>query len=436
MIADILRDHFNPVGRSTFWDDRTWQALRAITRCHTAACGYHVERCQDCGTLRLHFNSCRDRHCPLCQGRERAAWTARREADVLPVPYFHVVCTMPHDLLDLVRWAPATCYNLLHAAATETVNTLMRDPSVLGAQPGMISVLHTWASDLGHHPHIHMIVPAGGRDPVSGCWLPCRYNRKKKRPFLVAVNRLRAKFTATLCQHIMAAHAAGHFEAEGTERGFHTPPHLTSPRDVRKVLSISRRQPWVVYIKRPFGDPRVLIRYLARYTHRTAIAPGRITAYDGQQVTFLARVHNRYHMRPVTMPAQEFTRRFALHVLPRGFHRIRHCGFLANAVRQRNVAAIRAQLAPPPPRHVPPAVAPALCAPTPSAAGPDPQRDPERQDDGNAQSTPVQPAQAPPPRTCPHCGGLMYVALVIPPGDKPPQSQSHARPGRSVGGSG
>lgn len=400
----IIATHHASVGRGTFWDDRTWQAMRAIARCRTAACGSHTYACSACGAVDIAYNSCRDRHCPLCQGRERAQWVAAREADVLAVPYFHVVCTLSHDLLDLVRWAPATSYAILHAAARRTIDGLLREKQYGGVQPGMIAVLHTWTSDLRLHPHIHLIIPAGGIDPATGAWRACRYNRKRKRPFLVRVDRLRARFTAMVLRLIRQRYQAGAFHREGAARGYQPPPHVDHTVGLRQLLARSRRTPWVVYIKRPFADPRRLIRYLGRYTHRTAIDPRRITAADAQHVTFQARDRATGAMRPCTLTTQRFVQRFAMHVLPRGFHRIRHAGFLANACRERHLAAIRAQLAR---RH---ANADQTRTPT---------RTEESADDGGEAAVNAGLPAATDARTCPLCGGSMRLIAITQQGSAP-----------------
>lgn len=397
----IISQHHAAVGRGTFWDARTWQAMRAIVRCRTAACGSHARVCNACGTVAIAYNSCRDRNCPLCQGRERAAWVAKREADVLDVPYFHVVCTLPHDLLDLVRWAPATSYGILHTAARRTIDGLLRDPRHGGIQPGMIAVLHTWASDLTLHPHIHLIIPAGGIDHATGAWRDCRYNRKRKRPFLVPIDRLRARFTATVLGLVRDQYDAGDFHREGEMRGYQPPTYLDHGVGLRQLLARSRRRPWVVYIKRPFADPRRLIRYLGRYTHRTAIDPRRVTAYDGERVTFQVRDRTSGAMRPHTLAAQGFVRRFAQHILPRGFHRIRHTGFMANACRRRHLTRIRAQLA-------------SRC---PAVDHGDTPAHEARSGNGSGSGTAgiAAPAAASHARICPLCGGPMVLISLTQP---------------------
>jgi hypothetical protein len=309
------------------------KVMNAITRCRTAALGGHVDRCTGCGKQELSYNSCRDRHCPKCQAQARERWLARREAELLPVGYFHLVFTLPHRLNTLVRANPKTLYHLLFRAVADTLRQVARNPKRLGADVGFLAILHTWTQTLVFHPHIHCVVPGGGLSPDHREW-----KRSGERVFLprrVLRSVFRGKFIAGL-RHL---HASGNLTFPKALRALDEGHHFR-----RWIRSLHIHQ-WVVYTKPPFGGPEQVLRYLGRYTHRVAISSHRIVSFDGEQVRF--RWTDRQHgnvSRILELPATEFRRRFLLHVLPKGFVRIRHFGFMANGSRKAAVALCRGLL--------------------------------------------------------------------------------------------
>jgi Putative transposase/Transposase zinc-binding domain len=318
------------------------RVMSAIETCRTAALGGHVERCEECGLVRIAYNSCRNRHCPKCQGLARAEWLAERQAELLPVPYFHVVFTVPAPVAEIAFQNKATVYAILFRTAAETLITIAADPKHLGAEIGVTAVLHSWGQTLHHHPHIHCIVPGGGLAPDGTRWIACRPG------FFLPVRVLSRLFRRLFLERLQAAFDAG-------ELGFFgTLAELADTQAFARHLVQLHRTDWVVYAKRPFGGPEQVLAYLGQYTHRVAIANARLLALAEGQVSFRWRDY-RHHNRAkvMTLAADEFIRRFLLHALPDGFRRIRHYGFLANGHRAAKLALIRQLLAAPPPDALP-----------------------------------------------------------------------------------
>jgi hypothetical protein len=312
--------------------------MSAIERCRTAALGGHVDRCEKCAHTIIAYNSCRNRHCPKCQNAAAREWLAEREAELLPVPYFHVVFSLPARIADIAYQNKAVIYDLLLTISAETLLTIAADPQRLGARIGILSVLHTWGSALTHHPHVHMIVPGGGFSLDGKRWLYCRPR------YLLPVPVLSSLFRRLLLDKLTAAHAAGKLQFFGKHA------QLSNAKAFAAYLAPLRNSKWVVYCKRPFGGPEEVLRYLARYTHRVAISNRRLLAYDDNGVTFKwkdYRIEGPDRYKVMTLAADEFIRRFLMHVLPAGFHRIRYYGLLASNKRAENVARARQLLAPP-----------------------------------------------------------------------------------------
>jgi hypothetical protein len=339
-VADIFREHgaaWRAANAGHVSLDQL-KVMSAIERCRTAALGGHVERCEKCAHTVIAYNSCRNRHCPKCQGAAAREWLAEREAELLPVPYFHVVFTLPAAIADIAYQNKAVIYDLLFKASSETMLTIAADPKHLGARIGTLSVLHTWGSALTHHPHVHMIVPGGGFSLDGKSWVSCR------PLFLLAVEVLSALFRGLLLDKLCAAYRAGALQFFGK----HT--RLSDPRAFAAYLAPLWNTKWVVYCKRPFGGPKEVLRYLARYTHRVAISNRRLIACDEKGVTFKwkdYRLEGRERYKIMTLATHEFIRRFLTHVLPAGFHRIRYYGLLASGKRAENVARARELLTPP-----------------------------------------------------------------------------------------
>ena len=320
------------------------KVMSAIENCRTAALGGHVEACEDCGQWRIAYNSCRNRHCPKCQGAAARTWLAEREADLLPVGYFHVVFTLPAEIADIAFQNKALVYDLLFRAASETMLTIAADPKHLGARIGITAVLHTWGSAMTHHPHVHMIVPGGGIAPDRSRWIASR------PAFLLPVRVLGKLFRRLLLTRLTALHDAGRLSFFGTLA------HLAERRAFLRHLAPVRGKRWVVYTKAPFAGPEAVLAYLSRYTHRVAISNGRLMTFDETGVTFRYKDYHRDgadRQQVMTLAVDEFIRRFLIHVLPRGFHRIRHYGLLAGSARKASLALARELLkvaAPPDPR--------------------------------------------------------------------------------------
>lgn len=308
------------------------KVMSAIERCRTAALGGHVARCEECDHVDIAYNSCRNRHCPKCQGAAAKAWLAEREAELLPVPYYHVVFTLPAPIADIAYQNKEAIYAILFKATAETLLTIAADPKHLGARIGLTAVLHTWGSALTHHPHLHCIVPGGGLAPDGARWISCRPG------FFLPVRVLSRLFRRLFLEQLAAAHAAGRLNFFGD----HAP--LADRHAFAAWLAPLRKLEWVVYAKRPFAGPQAVLAYLSRYTHRVAIANSRLIAFDDNGVTFRwkdYRAQGRERHKVMTLASDEFIRRFLIHVLPSGFHRIRHYGLFANGGRAENLARVR-----------------------------------------------------------------------------------------------
>jgi len=308
------------------------KVMTAIENCRTAALGGHVEVCEDCGHWRIAYNSCRNRHCPKCQGAAARTWLAEREADLLPVGYFHVVFTLPAEVADIAWQNKAALYDLLFRAASETMLTIAADPKHLGARIGITAVLHTWGSAMTHHPHVHMIVPGGGIAPDGARWISSR------PAFLLPVRVLGKLFRRLFLTRLLQLYDADRLAFFGMAA------HLAERRAFLRHLAPVRKKRWVVYAKPPFAGPQAVLAYLSRYTHRIAISNRRLLAFDETGVTMRYKDYRRdeaERQRVMTLPTDEFIRRFLLHVLPRGFHRIRHYGLLAGSARKTSLVLAR-----------------------------------------------------------------------------------------------
>jgi hypothetical protein len=343
--------------------------------------GGHVDRCETCAHLRISYNSCRNRHCPKCQAVAAKEWLVDRQADLLPVPYFHVVFTLPRPIADIAYQNKSVVYDLLLKTAAETLITIAADPKHLGARIGLTAVLHTWGSPLIHHPHAHIIVPGGGLSPDGQHWIACRSR------FFLPVPVLSALFCRLFLERLTDVYKAGRLQFFADQAA------LAEPAVFKARLAAVRKAKWVVYAKRPFGGPGAVLAYLSRYTHRIAIANSRLVAFDGQRVTFKwkdyrAKSAARYKL--MTLDADEFIRRFLIHVLPDRFHRIRHYGLFANANRAANIALARRLLGAPHP------------APT-------------TEETGGAEGAQADQEW----NTCPCCGGRMVIAEIFEPGCQP-----------------
>ncbi len=314
------------------------RVMTAIEICRTAALGGHVERCEDCAHTRIAYNSCRNRHCPKCQWRAAQAWLEAREAELLPVPYFHVVFTLPAAIGAIAYQNKAKVYGLLFTAAAATLTTIAADAKHLGANIGVTAVLHTWGQTLDHHPHIHCIIPGGGISSEGDRWVPCRAN------FFLAVRVLSRLFRRLFLEGLQSLHAAGELQFFNDLAG------LDDATAFKTHLASLRKVEWVVYAKRPFAGPAQVLAYLARYTHRVAISNNRLLRLDDDRVSFRWKDYreNRPDCRKVmSLAVGEFIRRFLLHVLPGGFHRIRHYGLFANGHRAEKLTLCRKLLAVP-----------------------------------------------------------------------------------------
>jgi hypothetical protein len=309
------------------------KVMSAIENCRTAALGGHVARCEDCAYTTIAYNSCRNRHCPKCQGAAAKQWLAEREAELLPVPYFHVVFTLPTAISDIAYQNKAVIYDLLFKASSETVLTIAADPKHMGATIGITAVLHTWGSAMTHHPHVHMIVPGGGISHDGRRWIAGRRPR-----FILPVRVLSKLLRRLMLEKLVAAHAAGKL------RFFGQHAHLAKTRAFTAFLAPLRRKRWFVYTKEPFAGPKAVLAYLARYTHRVAISNSRLIAAAETGITFKYkdyRVEGASRYKIMTLATHEFIRRFLMHVLPKGFHRIRHYGLFANTSRAETIARAR-----------------------------------------------------------------------------------------------
>ena len=370
-VADIFRTA-GPAYRAAHAGHLSLHQLKimsAVEHCRTAAMGGHVEGCTDCGHWRIAYNSCRNRHCPKCQGAAARIWLAEREADLLPVGYFHVVFTLPAEVGAIAFHNKALVYDLLFRAAADTMQIIAADPKHLGARIGITAVLHTWGSALTHHPHIHMIVPGGGISPGGERWVSAR------PAFLLPVRVLGALFRRLFLTRLIALYDGGKLGFFGSMAP------LVERRAFLRHLSPVRKKRWVVYAKPPFAGPEAVLAYLARYTHRVAISSSRLLGFDEAGVTFRYKDYRRSgteRQQVMTLTANEFIRRFLLHALPRGFHRIRHYGLLASGTRKRNLERARQLLA----------------VASPATA-----------------DMPVEPTDPRPP--CPCCGGQMIIIEIL-----------------------
>ncbi|HEX7198841.1 MAG TPA: IS91 family transposase, partial [Dongiaceae bacterium] len=349
-VAEIFRSH-GPAWRKANAGHLSLgqlKAMAAIEACRTAELGGHVARCEDCGHAVISYNSCGNRHCPKCQGAAARQWLAEREAELLPLPYYHVVFTLP-SAISAVAWQnKAEVYGLLVKAASETMLTIAADPRHLGARIGMTAVLHTWGSALTHHPHVHMIGPGGGLSLDGERFVPCRGQRRR---FFLPVRVLLRLFRRLVLERLAAAHSQRRLILQGSLA------KLAPAAAFAAALKPLRWKKWFVYIKEPFAGPKAVLAYLSRYTHRVAISNTRLIAHDSRGVTFRYkdyRADGLARHKVMTLAAEEFIRRFLLHILPKGFHRIRHYGLFANTGRTANLARLRELLgsAPPPEEEV------------------------------------------------------------------------------------
>ena len=380
-VADIFRRHGDAYRRAH--DARLGRVERrvmsAIELCRTAGLGGHSECCTAWGLVRIAYNSCRNRHCPKCQGKTRAEWLAARQSELLPVPYFHVVFTLPPPVAEIAFQNKAVVYAILFKAAAETLRTIAADPKHLGAEIGVVAVLHTWGQNLHHHPHVHCVVPGGGPSLDGTRWIGCRPG------FFLPVRVLSRLFRRHFLESLRTA-----FEANALSF-FGDLARLAEPAAFAERLVECRRTEWVVYAKPPFGGPEQVLAYLGRYTHRVAITNSRLLSMTDGRVGFRWKDY-RHHgkAKVMTLHADEFIRRFLQHTLPDGFHRIRHYGFLANGHRAEKLALCRMLLPAPPPID--------------TRASPDEQREHHRQ------ITAIEPLR------CPGCGGAMItLGTLLPP---------------------
>jgi Putative transposase/Transposase zinc-binding domain len=383
-VADIFRGHgaaWRDANRGHVSLDQL-KVMNAIESCRTAALGGHVARCEDCAHTTIAYNSCRNRNCPKCQGAAAREWMAAREAELLPVPYFHVVFTLPAAIGDIAYQNKAVIYDLLFKASAETMLTIAADPKHLGARIGITAVLHTWGSAMTHHPHIHMIVPGGGL-AEDGRWVSCKPN------FLLPVRVLSKLFRRLILEKLLAAHLAGALKFFGAHAA------LADPKAFAAFLAPLRNKRWFVYTKRPFAGPKAVLAYLSRYTHRVAISNRRLIACDGRRVTFKVkdyRVEGPGRDTTMTLDTGEFIRRFLIHVLPKGFHRIRHYGLFAGSNRAEKIAQVCKLL-----NSAPPAA------------------DASAKAQQTSQTDQVQPLANP----CPCCGGRMFIIETFEAGRRP-----------------
>jgi hypothetical protein len=340
-LADVLRAYWPQLMENKGINAWQRRCLGALMRCRTAEMGGHKDACTSCGTMQISYNSCRNRHCPKCQGHKREEWISAREKELLPVPYFHVVFTLPSELNPLALYQPRAVYDSLFAAAWSTLNSFGHDPKHLGAQTGMISILHTWGQQLSLHPHLHCIVPAGGLSK-KGYWKPARSKGKFLFPVKAMSRVFRARYLEQLKQRCVPE---------------------------QPLINALYKKDWVVYAKRPFSHPMHVIEYLGRYTHKVAISNHRISRVDTHSVAFHYKEYRQAGKQQVLQLSHgEFIRRFAMHILPRGFVRIRHYGILSSTSKIKSLPILRAQM---PEQRVPPAVEPRKVEPNKNGQCPD-----------------------------------------------------------------
>jgi hypothetical protein len=336
-IADIFRAHGSAWRQANAGHVSLSQlkVMSAIEACRTEVLGGHLAACAKCGHQHIAYNSCKNRHCPKCQGPAARDWMAARAEDLLPVEYFHVVFTIPAQIAQVAYWNKKAVYDLLFHASAQTLTTIAADPRHLGARIGMTSVLHSWGSALTHHPHVHIIVPGGGLSPDGTRWIACRPG------FFLPVRVLSRLFRRLFIDGLLALHRARNLVFFGDLAG------LAEADTFAAWLAPFRKSEWVIYAKPPFGGPEAVLAYLSRYTHRVAISNSRLISADAETVTFRwkdYRIKNSERQKVMQLATGEFIRRFLIHVLPDGFHRIRHYGFLASAGRKANIAKIRTLL--------------------------------------------------------------------------------------------
>lgn len=340
-VADLIHAQ----GERFIEQNRSWlsfqqlSVLRAMQHCRTAALGGHIDHCSQCGHRAISYNSCRNRHCPKCQAQARERWLAAREKELLGVPYFHVVFTLPHELNPLCDRNAKLIYNLLFQASAETMLEVAADPKHLGAHIGFLSILHTWGQNLSLHPHVHCVVPAGGFSPDRRHWIHPKYN------FFLPVKVLGCVFRGKFMERLQRAYRRKELDLGGA------PAPLSSASGFQSLVDRLFAQDWVVYAKRAFGGPDSVLRYLGRYTHRVAISNHRLVAFDGERVTFRWKDYAHGNKQKLmTLPVTEFLRRYVQHVLPRGFVRIRQYGYLASHCRTASLALARTLLGAMPPQ--------------------------------------------------------------------------------------
>ena len=357
------------------------KVMSAIENCRTAALGGHVAACTKCDHQHVAYNSCRNRHCPKCQGAAAQDWMQARMEDLLPVEYFHVVFTLPAQIADIAYQNKAAVYGLLFKASAQTLLTIAADPKHLGAKIGMTSVLHTWGSAMTHHPHVHVIVPGGGLSADGTQWIACRSG------FFLPVKVLSKLFRRLFLEGLIRLHNAGKLKFFGELS------KLADPGVFATHLAPLRTTDWIVYAKPPFGGPEAVLAYLSRYTHRVAISNHRLVSADASTVAFRwkdYRIKKGDRMKVMRLTTDEFIRRFLIHVLPSGFHRIRHTGFLANGIRRDRIAKIRCLL----------------------DAEPEPTQMPD-------EATNSEPDDLPVHQPCPKCGGAMIIVEIFMRGQTP-----------------
>lgn len=382
-VADIFRAHGPTYRREQAGHLNLPQlkVMSAVENCRTAALGGHVAACTKCDHQHIAYNSCRNRHCPKCQGAAAKDWMLARMEDLLPVEYFHVVFTLPSQIADIAYQNKAAIYGLLFKASSETLRIIAADPKHLGAKIGMTSVLHTWGSAMTHHPHVHVVVPGGGLSLDGKRWIASRSK------FFLPVKVLSRLYRRLFIEGLTRSHKAGKLTFFGNLS------NLADPDTFASHLAPMRKTNWVVYAKPPFGGPEAVLAYLSRYTHRVAISNHRLVSADADTVAFRWKDYRIKHgdrMKTMRLLASEFIRRFLNHVLPSGFHRIRHSGFLANGIRRNRIAKIRGLL----------------------NAEPEPDQTP---DEATSAECDDQPAHQP----CPKCGGAKIVVEIFLRGQAP-----------------
>ena len=335
-VGDIFRDRGERYRREHAGHLSLGQlkVMSAIERCRSAALGGHKLQCSDaaCATTRIAYNSCRNRHCPKCQGAAAEQWLADRQRDLLPIEYYHVVFTIPAQIADIAWQNKSVIYDLLFKSAAQTLHSIAADPKRLGARLGITAVLHTWGSAMTHHPHVHCIVTGGGLSLDGSRWVPCRPG------YLLPHKVLSRRFRNLMLEHLHQAHPGLNFFGQHQK--------LANDQTFADYLAPLRRLDWYVHIKPPFAGPEAVLEYLGRYTHRVALANSRLIKYDGQHVTFWHKNYrgNSVKHQPMSLETDEFIRRFLLHTLPKGFHRIRHYGLVASHVRKHNLILARTLL--------------------------------------------------------------------------------------------